>query len=165
MASQSDHALSDRPLTGKKTKKLPELQAIAAVMGLDTALKRTPLLGEIQKHMIDHLGLAEDPRFTSLFAYRGASTAGEKTSADKSLEVASGGRNGSLLFLVLPRRSPGRGSSLDMCYNQESGVVRTVQQSITSVVTSRKPGKFYRVRDLASDSVVCRKLAAPAKKA
>ncbi|KAJ7447684.1 hypothetical protein FB451DRAFT_1375588 [Mycena latifolia] len=69
-----------------RNKYKPELQAIAAAMGLTFDHTKPVLLESIQKYILDHPNLADDPKFLPLFAHRTAAKAAGKNSAHKAAE-------------------------------------------------------------------------------
>ncbi|KAF7342706.1 hypothetical protein MSAN_02028500 [Mycena sanguinolenta] len=72
------------------TKKLKaELQAIASALGLEAEQTVPELRNDIQKHIRAHPELADNPRFTPLFAHRPEVKVAGKNSADKAGEEAS----------------------------------------------------------------------------
>ncbi|KAF7360932.1 hypothetical protein MSAN_01123200 [Mycena sanguinolenta] len=79
------------PYTQKSiTKKLKaELQAIASALGLEAEQTVPELRNDIQKHIRAHPELADNPRFTPLFAHRPEVKVAGKNSADKAGEEAS----------------------------------------------------------------------------
>ncbi|KAJ6548951.1 hypothetical protein B0H19DRAFT_1379179 [Mycena capillaripes] len=69
----------------------PELQAIADAMGLEFSEKPTVaiLRKDIQAHIRTHPELADDPRFTPVFAHRTGPKAAGKNSSDKANDEAA----------------------------------------------------------------------------
>jgi hypothetical protein len=59
---------------------------ISIAMKLDATLKKDLLLRAIQRHMMDHSELADDPCLVSLFSHRSIVKNGPKTSPLKAAE-------------------------------------------------------------------------------